>query len=99
MSDHIQRYKLVLSIMFSTETDLNNAIATFNSWCQTHKESKKQYGFIRTGQLLGELFLISSEQIQTWTLHPLITALEISGLVHVIKSTSSLIKKLPHRTS
>lgn len=98
MADQIRKYKLVLSIMFSTEADLNHAITTFNSWCETRPGTGKKYGFFRTGQIMGELFIVSSEHIQTWTLHSLITALEISGLVHVIQSTSTQIHKLPNPT-
>ncbi len=98
MADQIRRYKLVLSIMFSTEADLNHAITTFNSWCETRQGTGKQYGFVRTGQILGKLFIVSSEHIQTWSLHPLITALEIGGLVHVVQSTSTQIHKLLNPT-
>jgi len=95
---HNQQYQLTLDILFSTEKDLDYAITIFRSWCKSQHGSHKQHGFIRTGQLLGYLFLNSSEQTLTWTIHPLVSALELSGLVHVTKSRSSKISKHPHPT-
>lgn len=94
-----QKYKLTLSILFSTEQDLETAITTFNSWCKTQTGTGKQYGFVRTGQILGNLFLISSELKNTWTLHSLITALELNGQVSVIETTSTQTTSAHHPAS
>ena len=84
-------YLLSLSILFSTEKDLEKAIFTFNSWCKTQSGSHKRYGFIRRGQIIGYFFLNSSEYTPTWTLSRLINAIEFGDQVSVIKSSSAKI--------
>lgn len=79
-------YRLTFSILFSSEKDLEKAITTFNSWCKTQSGSHKRHGFIRTGQILGYLFLNSSERINTWTLYRLINALEFGDHISIIKA-------------
>ncbi|KKT39597.1 hypothetical protein A3K29_00025 [Candidatus Collierbacteria bacterium RIFOXYB2_FULL_46_14] len=79
-------YRLTLSILFSTEKDLEHAISTFSSWCKQLDAKDKQYGFVRSGQLLGELFLVSSLHFEGWQLFRLVQALELNGLVSVTKN-------------
>lgn len=76
-------YCLTLKILFSTQKDLEIAIATFNAWCATKEPKDKKFGFVRTGQLLGELFLVSSEQFPGWKLHLVVKDLESKSTVHV----------------
>lgn len=76
-------YCLTLKIMFSTEKDLEFAIATFNAWCATKVPKDKKYGFVRTGQLLGKLFFVSTEHFTGWRLFSLARNLESVDTIYI----------------
>lgn len=107
------KYRLALQIMFSTEDALEIAIAVFNAWCRTKlppkntkhpvkrdkNEIKNGYGFIRTKNHSGELFLISDEYFEGWKLFLLIRDLKVDGLVSVGSSSCSEIVANPEPAS
>jgi hypothetical protein len=91
------KYRLALQIVFSTEDGLESAITTFNAWCRTKlstentehqakktkNQIKRDYGFVKTKNHSGELFLISSTLFEGWMLFLLIRDLEVDGLISV----------------
>ncbi|EKD53468.1 MAG: hypothetical protein ACD_61C00038G0002 [uncultured bacterium] len=90
------KYRLALQIIYSTDDGLESAIAIFNAWCReilstehverparrTKNRIKLGYGFVKTKNHSGELFLISSRPFEGWMLHLLVKDLEMDGLVH-----------------